>query len=109
MEREDFYERTKRLCKEKGLTIEGLMVSCALTKDTFMKWRKRGTFPKADDLNKMCQLLRVSMDYLYAGEESSSSEAFDVFNYMKEYRSGELEDIRRELDKKTGTYGIKVG
>ena len=74
-----------------------------------MKWRKRSTFPKADDLYKMCKILKVTMEYLLKGEERLFSEADMVYNYLKENRPGELADIRIELQKKTGTSGIKVG
>lgn len=69
MEQETFYERIKRLCKDKCITVEGLMISCGLTKDTFAKWRRRETFPRSDSLQKMSKCLDVSMDYLMTGEE----------------------------------------
>jgi len=105
MEQLDFYERTKNLCKEQQITIEGLMTSCDLTKDTFMKWRKRSTFPKADDLYKMCKILKVSMEYLLMGEERLGCEADLVYKFLKENRPGELADIRCELQKKYGHSG----
>ena len=110
MEQLDFYERTKQLCREKQITIENLMVSCDLTKDTFMKWRKRATFPKADDLYKMCKIFGVSMEYLLKGEDTvTPSRAQLVYNFLKDNRPGELTDILTELEKKNGISGIKVG
>ena len=66
---EDFYERTKRLCRKNCMTIEGLMSSCGLIKDTFAKWRRREIYPRADILMQMCQILNVSMEYMMTGEE----------------------------------------
>lgn len=106
----DFYERTKNLCKEKNLTIEALMDDCNLQRETFFKWRSRQSFPRSDSLYQMSKVLGVTMEYLLKGEDTTTpSMAQRVFNYLKENRPGELDDILREIEKKTGTSGIMVG
>lgn len=98
------------LCKEKDLTIEALMVRCNLQRETFFKWRTRESFPRSDSLYLMSKVLGVSMEYLLKGEDTCiPTKAQQVYNYLKENRPGELTDILGELEKKTGTSGIKVG
>ena len=106
----DFYERTKMLCKEKGLTIEALMNKCGVTRETFFKWGERKSYPRTDNFYLMSKALGVSMEYLLKGEDTvTPSIALQVYNYLKENRPGELTDILVEIEKKTGTSGSMVG
>ena len=109
MTEETFFERTKRLCKENNTTIEGLMVSCGLTKDAFMKWRRRSVFPRADVLYKMSRFFHVSMEYLLNGVELKLNKREDrVYSYLKENMPGLLQDIIEKVEKNDGSSGIKV-
>ena len=65
------YERIKTLCKQRNMTVESLMASCNLRRETFSKWQSRDTFPRADSLYDISRTLGVSVEYLFTGKEEN--------------------------------------
>ncbi len=75
---------------------------------SILSWRQKHLFPDLETASLMAKKMSCTLDSLM-GEKMILSEADIIYNYMKEHRQGELEDIRRELDKKTGNCGVMVG
>ena len=92
----DFYERTKKLCKEQNITIETLMLKCNLSRETFSKWGARRSYPRSDNLCDMSRVLGVSMDYLFTGRNSDSAYS-EYLPYLEKASDGDLSAIRKIL------------
>ena len=93
----DFYERTKKLCKEQNITIETLMLKCNLARETFSKWGARKSYPRSDNLYDMSKVLGVSMDYLFTGESTPASAYAAYLPYLEKASDGDLTAIRKIL------------
>lgn len=107
----DFYERTKKLCKEQNITVESLMATCGLGRETFSKWKARDSFPRADNLYDMSKTLGVTMEYLLTGEKEQISEFNEYISYLEKASAEDIYGVRKLLgmpEKKTGSSGIKA-
>ena len=94
----DFYERTKKLCKEQNITIETLMLKCNLARETFSKWKARRTFPRSDNLCDMAKNLGVSMDYLFTGNNAATNAYSEYLPSLEKASDGDLSAIRKILE-----------
>lgn len=57
-------ERIKQLRKQKGLTQVDLANQLDVTKGTVSTWETNSRKPSFETLEQMCEMFRVSMDYL---------------------------------------------
>ena len=78
-------DRIKGLAKKRGLTCREIEEKCGLGKNSIYRWDK--SWPSADKLNAVANLLDCSMDYLYSGEEHSSlsiedQELLEIFHSL---------------------------
>ena len=90
-------ERVKHICKERKIPISKLEKDLGFSNGYISQLRK-GTFP-ADRITKIAEYLRVSVDYLMTGDDTSSKSglsakderdiAKDLENIMNKMRSGE--------------------
>lgn len=56
----ELYEKVDRLRKEKGLTLHKLSVMAGISHGTMNSWRNRGTMPKYDVIEGICDALNIS-------------------------------------------------
>lgn len=59
-----FYDTFARLCKEKGTTPNAVCRAIGLSNSTATYWKKSGKYPKRETLEKISELLGVSVNYL---------------------------------------------
>ena len=56
------YERTINLSKQRGYSLKNLAIKAGLAENSIYDWKK--STPKADNLQKVADVLNVSTDYL---------------------------------------------
>ncbi|MCT3055672.1 XRE family transcriptional regulator [Leuconostoc citreum] len=56
------YERTINLSKQRGYSLKNLAIKAGLAENSIYDWKK--STPKADNLQKVADVLHVSTDYL---------------------------------------------
>ncbi|QHJ76609.1 MAG: Cro/C1-type helix-turn-helix domain protein [Bacteriophage sp.] len=56
------YERTINLSKQRGYSLKNLAIKAGLAENSIYDWKK--STPKADNLQKVADILNVSTDYL---------------------------------------------
>lgn len=66
----DFYERLRRICKEKGTTVTHMLSTLGISTGSTGNWKK-GQLPKGDILIKIADYLNTSIDYILLGEYRS--------------------------------------
>lgn len=67
----EFYERIKSLAKARGVTIEGVVKSAGMTRDSYNGYRRHENLPRADEALAIAQELGVSVEYLVTGKENT--------------------------------------
>lgn len=72
-----FYERVKKLAKQKGVTIESLANSAGISIDSYNSYRIHDNLPRADAALKIAEALGVSLYFLLYGEGNPSDESKD--------------------------------
>lgn len=72
-----FYERVKKLAKQKGVTIERLANSAGISIDSYNSYRIHDNLPRADAALKIAEALGVSLYFLLYGEGNPSDESKD--------------------------------
>lgn len=75
-----FIETVSILLNEKGISINKMLCDLNLGKGTFATWKKRGTIPKGDILQKIADYFNVSVDYLL-GKGSTPSEVGEALDF----------------------------
>lgn len=86
----DFYEELKRLCELNNMNIEGVVRAATNNQSGYTKywsWKRQGTFPRADELYKMCKTLGVSMEHFFEDGETETvktkqKEVVDLFDNL---------------------------
>ena len=59
-----FYDQFYALCQDKGVIPAKVAESVGVNKSTMYMWKKQGTTPKYDTLQKLADYFGVSVDYL---------------------------------------------
>ena len=77
----DFYTTFERLCKEKGITPTQAARDNGVAQSVVSMWKKRGSTPKAQTVQKLADYLGVTIDYLL-GNDFFSSLSDDELNEM---------------------------
>lgn len=65
------YERTINLSKQRGYSLKNLAIKAGLAENSIYDWKK--STPKADNLQKVADVLNVSTDYLLGRSENMNS------------------------------------
>lgn len=84
------YERIGKLCKLKKTTINEMMIAVApedakSPRDIYNGWRRRNTYPRADEIVRIANYLNVSVEYLVTGEDKDFPK--DFYCKYKEYEN----------------------
>lgn len=64
MESDKVFEKIDALRRDKGWTIYYMCRQAAVSHSTFNNWRNRKTLPKLEVLNKLCEVLQISLPEL---------------------------------------------
>lgn len=88
------YERINDLCMKKNITIAELERKANLGNGTIRRWDK--SYPSLDKAYRVADILEISVDYLYKGEENKRTTvaARDVSSLSEE----ELKTINDIID-----------
>ena len=65
------YERIRKLCKEKGISIYRLEKDLGFSSCSICKWKSSG--PSVDKIQKVADYFQVSVDYLLEGDGGSET------------------------------------
>lgn len=65
------YERTINLSKQRGYSLKNLAIKAGLAENSIYDWKK--STPKADNLQKVADVLNVSTDYLLGRTDDMNS------------------------------------
>lgn len=66
----NYYDEIIKLCKQREITIDELMMKIGKSSATYYGWRARNISPRASDLYEICKVLNVSMEHFFEDEES---------------------------------------
>lgn len=98
-----FYDVYQNLCKEKGKSATGVAIELNIARSTVANWKKTGTTPQAEILQKLADYFGVSVDYLL-NEETKKSPAeaedkitFDDFTYAMYNHSADLTEEEKKM------------
>lgn len=64
-----FFDNVKKLCKEKGLTIESVANKAGLTIDSYNSYRRHKNLPRADEATKIAEVFGTTVERLVTGED----------------------------------------
>lgn len=70
------YEIFEHLMKLNGYTAYKVSVETGIAQSTLSDWKKGKSTPKADKLQKIADLFKVSLNYLMTGEEKEGGETY---------------------------------
>ena len=91
-----FYEIFEFLCKERGVSPTRAARDNGLKQQSVSSWKKRGSTPKAETVQKLADYFGVSVDYLLGAKlpptstDFATTQRFDL-TMAKEYRVGDME------------------
>lgn len=69
------YERTTKLSKQRGYSLKNLAIKAGLAENSIYDWKK--STPKADNLQKVADVLHVSTDYLLGRTDDMNATSSD--------------------------------
>lgn len=94
-----FYEIFERLCKEKGITPTKAARDVGVAQPVVSQWKKRGSTPKAETVQKLADYFGVSVDYLLgkSGENSQLENQLDDFSTHLIEITKDLSEADRQL------------
>lgn len=81
-----FYDVFKALCDAKGLSPKRAVLEMGLSNSLATRWKKTGSTPNGDTLNKVAEYFGVSVDYLLGVKKEPLQQekqeiTFDDFSY----------------------------
>lgn len=81
-------ERLFRILEEKNMKMVDISNKLEISKSVVSTWKKRGTNPPAEYIERICELLDISIEYLITGKDNSelSKEEKEL---LKAYRKAE--------------------
>ena len=87
-----FYDVYQNLCKDIGKSATGVALELNIARGTVSNWKKTGTTPQADILQKVADYFNVSIDYLLEKEEEKTSPAeltedYELNKYLEELKN----------------------
>ena len=96
-----FTERIQNLAKGKNIKIAQMLKDLNMGQGTFSTWKKRGTVPNGETLQKIADYFGVTVDYLLGktGKQESPCEAGIPDNSIQEAYNKAPEDIKNAVRK----------
>ncbi len=92
---QELYDKVDKLRRERGLTQNKLSDLAGISHGTLNSWRSRGTMPKLEVIEGLCDALEVSPTYLLFGNdfENLSDEEVELLNLWKNISSDKRKAI----------------
>jgi transcriptional regulator with XRE-family HTH domain len=83
-----FFDQLQQLCKEKGVSMTRLVTDIGMHKSAVTYWRKSGTTPKMEVVEKIADYFDISANY-FLNEKTSPAETEDdeLNNYLEELKN----------------------
>lgn len=104
------FERIGSLCKLNGTSINAMMNSIApedakSPRDMYNGWRRRSTYPRADEAVKIANYLGVTVEYLVTGNDPEIGNDFyckyknyeNLIQYFPKLNNSDLKVIENAL------------
>lgn len=104
------YERIGNLCKLNGTTIDKMMTEISSKdvkspRDMYNGWRRRNSYPRADEAVRIAQNLGVTVEYLVTGEDSEIGKDFyckyksyeNLLEYLPKLNNSDLKVIENAM------------
>ncbi len=63
-----FYDKFENLCKENGVTPTRVAREIGIAQQSVSLWKKRGSIPSGENLQKLADYFGVTVDYLLGNE-----------------------------------------
>lgn len=81
-----FTERIQNLAKSKNIKIAQMLKDLNMGQGTFSTWKKRGTVPNGETLQRIADYFGVTVDYLLGKPDEKEPEPREriFFSYAKE-------------------------
>jgi len=73
----DFIQNLTKLIEMRGITVNKLLKDLHMGKGTFATWKKRGTIPNGETLQKIADYFGVTIDYLLTGKKQENIRVYD--------------------------------
>ncbi|MEC0886807.1 helix-turn-helix transcriptional regulator [Bacillus atrophaeus] len=86
------FERVKKLCKDRGISIAKLEEKVGFGKNSLYSWKQNN--PSSDKLHKVADYFNVSVDYLL-GRTDFQIETIAAHHDGEDWTEEELEEIER--------------
>ena len=97
-----FYDTYVELSKQKGLSPSGAADAIGINRATVTNWKKNGSKPSGDILDKVSKFFNVTVDYLLTGEqkkapsEEGATLSDEESAVIQAYR--ESQEVRQAID-----------
>ena len=81
------YEIFEHLLQIKGVSTYKVAKETGIPQQTFSKWKKGISTPKADKLQKIADYFGVTGDYLLGNDPTTTPKDIELQNYLEELRT----------------------
>lgn len=78
-----FYDKYKTLCERAGSSATGVAVELGISRAAVARWKREGTIPKIEILQRLATKFGVSVEY-FLSEDSSETTFYDRFSKLCE-------------------------
>lgn len=85
-----FYDIFSQLCAEKGVSCKQATLEMGFGNSTATQWKKRGTPPKGESLQKIADYFGVTTDYLLTGQKNTPADAEEGIRFALFGGGGEI-------------------
>ena len=99
-----FYQRLKKICDNRGITVTYLLKDLHISTSKGTAWKK-GSSPNSEIVKKIANYFNVSTDYLLGNDNkkitppSEDDEAMDAYSKFKKLDKDSKELIMKMMDK----------
>lgn len=84
---EKIYNTVRELAKSRKIPLSEIIRECGLGQNFFVHWKKQGTLPRSENLQKIADYLEVSVDYLLGRDKPTDDD--ELNSYLEELRNRE--------------------
>lgn len=79
-----FYDKFEILCKENGVTPTRIAREIGIAQQSVSLWKRRGSIPSGENLQKLADYFGVTVDYLLSNEPKEKT-ATEIGDGRSEY------------------------
>ena len=99
-----FYDIFKTLCDKRGVSPKRAVLEMGLSNSLATRWKKIGSTPNGETLNRVAEYFDVSIDFLLGGEKEqkpvireAAEVMFDDFTYAMYEETKELPLEKKQM------------